>query len=131
MNTTDPIADYLTRVRNAIKARHKRLDVPASNLKRAITKILADEKYISGYTEITDDKQGLIRITLKTSEGVNAITGLRRLSKPGLRVYRSSKEIPRVMNGLGIAIISTSAGVMTDKQARLRKVGGEILCEIW
>ncbi|MBI1804916.1 MAG: 30S ribosomal protein S8 [Ignavibacteriae bacterium] len=131
MNTTDPISDYLTRLRNAIRARHKRLDVPASNLKRAITGILVQEKYIGGYTEITDNKQGIIRITLKTSDGANAITGLKRISKPGLRMYANAREIPRVMNGLGIAIISTSKGVMTGNDARAQGVGGEVLAEIW
>ena len=131
MNTTDPIADYLTRLRNAIRARHKRLDVPSSHLKREMTKILVDEKFIGSYTEIPDSKQGLLRITLKTTEGVNAITGLHRISKPGLRTYTSAKELPRVLNGLGIAIISTSRGVMTDKQARAQHIGGEVLCEIW
>jgi len=131
MNTTDPISDYLTRLRNAIRARHKRLDVPASGLKRAVTKILLEEKFITGYTEISDAKQGLIRITLKTTEGANAITGLRRISTPGLRMYASARDIPRVLNGLGIAIISTSSGLMTDKQARAKNVGGEVLCEIW
>src|SRR5258706_655044 len=110
MNTTDPIADYLTRLRNAIRARHKRLDVPSSNLKRAMTRILVEEKYIGGFTEVKDDKQGVLRIALKTSDGVNAITGLKRISKPGLRIYTNSREIPRVMNGLGIAIVLTSKG---------------------
>jgi small subunit ribosomal protein S8 len=131
MNTTDPIADYLTRLRNAIHARHKRLDVPASHLKRAMTKILQEEKYINGFTEIPDSKQGLLRITLRTTDGVNAINGLHRISKPGLRTYASAKDLPRVLNGLGIAIISTSRGVLTDKQARAKNVGGEVLCEIW
>ena len=131
MNTTDPIADYLTRLRNAILARHKKVDVPASSLKRAITRILVNEKYIIGYTEITDKKQGVIRIALKSSDGVNAITGLKRVSKPGLRTYTNAREIPRVMNGLGIAIISTSKGVLTDKDARAQSVGGEILAEVW
>ncbi len=131
MNTTDPISDYLTRLRNAIRARHKRLDVPASNLKRSMTKILLEEKFISGFTEVPDTKQGIIRITLKTSEGVNAISGLERVSKPGLRMYSSARDLPRVLNGLGIAIISTSAGLMTDKQARAKNIGGEVLCEIW
>ncbi len=131
MNTTDPIADYLSRLRNAIRARHKRVDIPASNLKRAITRILVEEKYITGFTEIADKKQGVIRLTLKTTDGVNAISGLRRLSKPGLRTYSGAAELPRVLNGLGIAVISTSKGVMTDKDARKQNVGGEILCEIW
>ncbi len=131
MNTTDPVADYLTRLRNAIRARHKRVDIPASNLKRAISKILLDEKYILGFTEVADKKQGTLRLTLKTTDGVNAISGLRRLSKPGLRSYAAADELPRVLNGLGIAVISTSRGVMTDKEARKQHVGGEVLCEIW
>jgi len=131
MNTTDPVSDYLTRVRNAIRARHKRVDVPASSLKRAITRILVEEKYIVGYTEIQDTKQGVIRIALKSSDGVNAITGLKRISKPGLRSYVNAREIPRVMNGLGIAIISTSKGVLTGKNAKAQGVGGEILAEVW
>ncbi|HUN64491.1 MAG TPA: 30S ribosomal protein S8 [Bacteroidota bacterium] len=131
MNTTDPIADYLTRLRNAIRARHKRVDIPASNLKRSITKILVEEKFISGFTEIADAKQGILRLSLRTTDGVNAISGLQRLSKPGLRLYSSSRELPRVLNGLGIVVISTSRGVMTDRNARAQKLGGEVLCEIW
>lgn len=131
MNTTDPISDYLTRLRNAINAKHKRADIPMSNLKRAISKILVDQKYISGYTEINDNKQGLLRITLRYNDGISCITGLSRISKPGLRVYKATDELPRVLNGLGIAIISTSKGIMTDKQARQQKVGGEVLCHVW
>ncbi|TLY28168.1 MAG: 30S ribosomal protein S8 [Ignavibacteria bacterium] len=131
MNTTDPIADYLTRLRNAIRARHKRLDVPASNLKRELSRILLEEKFISGYTDIPDKKQGLLRITLRSSDGVNAITGLKRISRPGLRVYVPARELPRVLNGLGIAIVSTSMGVMTEKSCAHKKVGGEVLCQVW
>lgn len=131
MNTTDPISDYLTRMRNAIRARHKRFDVPASNVKRAMTKILQDQKFITGFSEIKDNKQGVLRITLKYSDGINAITGLQRVSRPGLRSYASSEELPRVMNGLGIALISTSKGIMTEKDARTQRVGGEVLCKIW
>ena len=131
MNTTDPIADYLTRVRNAIRARHKRVDIPASNMKRALSKILLEQKFISGFSEIPDNKQGVIRLTLKYTDGINAIGGLDRISKPGLRVYSSAEELPRVLNGLGIAVISTSKGIMTEKQARDLKVGGEVLCHIW
>jgi small subunit ribosomal protein S8 len=131
MNTTDPIADYLTRLRNAIRARHKRLDVPASNLKRELSRILLEEKFISGYTDIPDKKQGLLRIVLRSTDGVNAITGLKRVSRPGLRVYVPARELPRVLNGLGIAIVSTSRGVMTEKTATVRKVGGEVLCHVW
>ncbi len=131
MNTTDPIADYLTRLRNAIRARHKRVDIPASNMKRALSKILAEQKFIQGFTEIPDAKQGVIRVALKYIDGVNAIKGLDRVSKPGLRVYRGSEELPRVLNGLGTAIISTSKGIMTEKDARTQKVGGEVLCRVW
>jgi small subunit ribosomal protein S8 len=131
MNTTDPIADYLTRLRNAIRARHKRVDIPASNLKRALSKILVEQKFIAGFSEIPDSKQGTLRVALKYTDGVNAIKGLDRVSRPGLRIYRGSGELPRVLNGLGTAIISTSRGVMTEKDARARKVGGEVLCRVW
>lgn len=131
MNTTDPIADYLTRLRNAIRARHKRVDIPASGMKRALSKILTEQKFITGFTEIPDNKQGVIRVSLKYTDGINAIKGLDRISKPGLRVYRSSDELPRVLNGLGTAIISTSKGIMTEKHAREQKIGGEVLCHIW
>ena len=131
MNTTDPIADYLTRLRNALRARHKRVDVPASNLKRELTKILIDQKYLSGYSEIQDNKQGILRIVLRYADGRSAITGLKRISKPGLREYVSSSELPRVLNGLGIAIVSTSKGIMTVNLASTVKVGGEVLCHIW
>ena len=131
MQTTDPIADYLTRIRNGIRARHKRIDVPASNLKRELTKILAERKFIAGFSEIKDERQGVLRIALKYTEGTNAITGLQRISRPGLRIYTPSDRIPRVMNGLGMALISTSRGVMSDREARTQKVGGEVLCYIW
>ena len=131
MNTTDPVADYLTRIRNAVRARRKRVDVPASSLKRAISKILADEKFIAGFTEIPDNKQGTLRINLRYANGVSAITGLTRISKPGLRVYGHAEELPRVLNGLGIAIVSTSKGLMTERQAKASKVGGEVLCHVW
>ncbi|HLF14321.1 MAG TPA: 30S ribosomal protein S8 [Bacteroidota bacterium] len=131
MQTTDPIADYLTRIRNGIHARHKRIDVPASNLKREITRILADKKLIAGYSEIRDNRQGVLRIALKYTEGINAITGLQRISRPGLRIYTQADRLPRVMNGLGLALISTSQGILTDRDARAKKVGGEVLCYIW
>ena len=131
MQTTDPIADYLTRIRNGIHARHKRIDVPASNLKREITRILADKKLIAGYSEIKDNRQGVLRIALKYTEGINAITGLQRISRPGLRIYTQADRLPRVMNGLGLALISTSQGILTDRDARAKKVGGEVLCYIW
>ena len=131
MNTTDPIADYLTRVRNAIRARHKRLEIPASNVKRAITKILLEQSYIAGFTEVKDNKQGMLRITLKYTDGISAIAGLSRISSPGLRRYAQTDNIPRVLNGMGVALVSTSKGIMTDRQARTNRIGGEVLCQIW
>lgn len=131
MNTTDPIADYLTRLRNAIQARHKRVDVPASNLKREITKLLLEQKFIAGYTEGAEGPQGILHIQLRYTDGQSALSGMKRISKPGLRHYVGSDELPRVLNGLGIAIMSTSKGVMTDRKARELRVGGEVLCHIW
>ncbi len=131
MNVTDPIADYLTRLRNAISAHRKRVDIPSSSIKREITKILKEKKYINDYSEIADNKQGIIRIQLKYSGGVNVIRGLKRISKPGLRVYADAENIPRVLGGLGIAIISTSNGLKTDKEAKQQHIGGEILCHLW
>ncbi len=131
MTMTDPVADYLTRLRNALGAGHKRVDVPASGLKREITKLLLEHKFIAGFTELKDSPQGTIRIQLKYNDGKPVISGLRRVSTPGLREYVDADSLPRVLGGLGIAILSTSNGVMTDKQARRAKVGGEVLCEIW
>lgn len=132
MHITDTIADLLTRVRNASSARHDTVDVPASNMKKAITRILLDEGYIKSFTVIEDGKQGIIRITLKYGAGKTpVITGLRRVSKPGLRIYTSCEDMPRVMKGLGIAILSTPSGVMTDKQAKKQNVGGEVLAFVW
>ncbi|MBQ1334603.1 MAG: 30S ribosomal protein S8 [Clostridia bacterium] len=132
MYLTDPIADMLTRIRNASKAKHDSVDIPASNMKKAIAQILLDEGYIKNFQIINDDQQGVIRITLKYGPGkVNSLTGLKRISKPGLRVYASCDELPRVLKGLGIAIISTSKGIMTDKEARKQNVGGEVLAFIW
>ena len=131
MNTTDPIADYLTRIRNAISARHKRVDVPSSRLKMQITKLLAEQNFISGYSEIKDNKQNIIRITLRYADGACAINGLKRVSTPGLRVYLPAANLQRVLNGMGIAVISTSRGVLTDGQAKAQKVGGEVLCHVW
>jgi small subunit ribosomal protein S8 len=131
MPTTDPIADFLTRVRNAAKAKHKRVDIPASNLKKAIAQILLDEKYISNYSVLEGDKQGTLRVHLKYQGGKPVISGLKRVSKPGIRRYRGSDELPRVLGGLGIAIVSTSKGVMTDHHARKLNVGGEVLAYIW
>lgn len=129
---TDPIADYLTRIRNAQQAGHRRVDIPASKLKRAMTKILADKGYISKYIDIEDGRQGIIRMFLKyDSYGHPVIRKMDRLSKPGLRVYEGGDNVPRAQNGLGIVILSTSKGVMTDKEARKLNVGGEILCTIY
>ena len=133
MHITDPIADMLTRIRNANSAKHDTVDVPASNMKKSIAQILLDEGYIKNYQLIDDGTQGIIRITLKYNQPnkEKAITGLRRVSKPGLRVYAGADEMPRVIKGLGIAIVSTSKGVMTDKAARAAHVGGEVLAFIW
>ena len=132
MNTTDPIADMLTRIRNANSKKHKTVDVPASNMKKAIANILFKEGYIAAYEEINDNTQGVIRITLKYDEnGARVIDGLKRISKPGLRVYASKEELPKVLNGLGIAIISTSQGLKTDQEARQEGLGGEVLAYIW
>ena len=131
MQITDPVADMLTRIRNAGSAKHATVDVPASNVKKAIAEILLEEGYIKNYQIINDGLQGIIRITLKYNGGEKAITGLRRVSKPGLRVYAGADELPRVLRGLGIAIISTSKGIMTDKKAREAHVGGEVLAFIW
>ena len=132
MNTTDPIADMLTRIRNANSQKHKTVDIPASNMKRAIANILFKEGYIAAYEEINDNTQGVIRITLKYDEnGARVIDGLRRISKPGLRVYASKEELPQVLNGLGIALISTSKGIKTDREARAEGLGGEVLADIW
>ena len=132
MNTTDPIADMLTRIRNANSSKHKTVDVPASNMKKSIADILFKEGYIAAYEEIENSNQGIIRITLKYDEkGARVIDGLKRISKPGLRVYASKEELPKVLNGLGIAIISTSKGLKTDKEARELGVGGEVLAYIW
>ena len=132
MQITDTIADMLTRIRNANSAKHPTVDVPASNMKKQIAQILVDEGYIKNFKVIDDDKQGVIRITLKYTENKSqVITGLRRVSKPGLRIYSNSKDMPKVMKGLGIAIVSTSKGIMTDREARKNNVGGEVLCYIW
>ena len=132
MQITDTIADMLTRIRNANSAKHPTVDVPASNMKKQIAQILVDEGYIKSFRVIDDDKQGVIRITLKYTENKSqVITGLRRVSKPGLRIYSNSKDMPKVMKGLGTAIISTSKGIMTDKAARAAHVGGEVLAFVW
>ena len=132
MNTTDPIADMLTRIRNASNSKHKTVDIPASNMKKSIANILFREGYIDAFEEIEDKGQGTIRITLKYVEkGAKIIDGLKRISKPGLRVYASKDELPKVLNGLGIALISTSKGIKTDKEARAEGLGGEVLAYIW
>lgn len=132
MQITDAIADLLTRIRNAQAEKHLTVDVPASNMKKSIVEILLNEGYIKSYTVIEDDKQGVIRIDLKyTAEKRAVISGLKRISKPGLRVYAGKDELPKVLGGLGIAIMSTSKGVMTDKQARKENIGGEVLAYIW
>ena len=133
MQITDTIADMLTRIRNASSAKHDSVDIPASNMKKAIAQILVDEGYIKNYQIIEDDKQGIIRVALKYqgSSKTPVIQGLRRVSKPGLRIYSSSEEMPKVMKGIGTAIVSTSKGVMTDKKARKENVGGEVLAFVW
>ena len=127
----DTIGDFLTRLRNALKARHKYVDVPASKLKLAMSEILREQGYIESVEKIDDNKQGVLRVTLKYTDGQPAILGLKRISTPGLRKYTSASETPRVLSGLGIAILSTPKGLMTDKQARSANVGGEVLCYIW
>jgi len=131
MVVTDPIADMLTRIRNALTAKHETVEIPASNMKKAIADILLNEGYISNVEVKNDDVQGSIVVTLKYSKDGNVISGLKRISKPGLRVYAKSNEIPKVLNGLGIAILSTSKGIMTDKQARANNLGGEVLAFVW
>lgn len=132
MNTTDPIADMLTRIRNANSAKHKTVDVPSSKMKTAIAEILFKEGYIKSFELINDENQGTIRITLKYDEkGTRVIDGIKRISKPGLRVYANKEELPKVLNGLGTAIISTSKGLKTDKEAREAGIGGEVLAYIW
>ena len=131
MSKTDPIADYLTRIRNAAKAKHRRVDIPCSNMKKAITQILLDKNFISGFTVLEDKKQNVLRINLKYHNGKPVISGLQRLSRPGIRTYRGANEMPRVLGGLGISIVSTSKGVMTDGQAKKNNVGGEILAYVW
>lgn len=132
MTMTDPIADMLTRIRNANMVKHETVDVPASNMKKELARILLEEGFIRGYDVIEDGKQGIIRIQLKYGQvGERVITGLKRISKPGMRVYAAKEELPKVLNGLGISIISTSKGILTDKQARNEGVGGEVICYVW
>ena len=131
MQMSDVIADMLTRIRNASNAKHQTVDIPASNMKKSIADILTKEGYVKGYQIVEDGKQGIIRVTLKYNGKEKAIKGLRRVSKPGLRIYASCEDMPRVMSGLGVAIISTSKGVMTDKEARKQNIGGEVLAFVW
>lgn len=132
MNTTDPIADMLTRIRNASQVKFKTVDIPASKMKKAIAEILFNEGYIKSYEEIKNENQGIIRISLKyTDKNQKVISGLKRISKPGLRIYASKDELPKVLNGLGIALISTSKGIITDKKAKELGIGGEVLAYIW
>ena len=132
MQITDTIADMLTRIRNASSARHETVDIPASNMKKSIAQILVDEGFVKSFQVIEDGKQGVIRMTLKYVDGKTpVITGMRRVSKPGLRIYTNCEDMPKVMKGLGIAILSTSKGIMTDKDARKANVGGEVLAYIW
>lgn len=132
MQMSDVIADMLTRIRNAGTARHETVDIPASNMKKAIADILLEEGYVKGVQVIEDGRQGIIRVTLKYGQGKkNTIHGIRRVSKPGLRIYSNCEDMPKVMNGLGIAIVSTSNGIMTDKRARKENVGGEIIAFVW
>ena len=131
MQMSDVIADMLTRIRNASNAKHATVDIPASNMKKSIADILVEEGYIKGYEIVDDGKQGIIRVTLKYLGKTKVIRGLKRVSKPGLRIYAGYEDMPKVMNGLGIAIVSTSKGIMTDKAARKANVGGEILAFVW
>jgi small subunit ribosomal protein S8 len=131
MHITDPVADMLTRIRNANSAKHPTVEIPASNMKKAIANILLEEGYIKNFQILDGNTQGIIQITLKYNGNEKAITGLRRVSKPGLRVYAGADELPRVLRGLGIAIVSTSRGIMTDKKARELHVGGEVLAFVW
>ena len=132
MKMTDPIADMLTRVRNASSVQHDTVDIPASNIKKEIARILLEEGYIKGYDVIEDGKQGLIRMQLKYGKnGEKVITGIKKISKPGMRVYADRNNVPRVLNGIGISVISTSKGIVTDKQARELGVGGEVICYVW
>jgi len=132
MSMTDPNADMLTRIRNACLAKHKKVDIPGSNMKREVARILAEEKFIENYLFVEDNKQGYVRLYLRYDEdGNSVIRGVRRISKPGLRVYVGKDEVPRVLNGLGTAILSTSRGVMTDRACREAGVGGEVICYVW
>ncbi len=131
MAVTDPIADFLTRIRNASKAKKVKVDIPSSNMKKGLAEILKQQSFIEDYSIAEDNKQNILRIQLKYTNGQSAISGLKRISTPGLRVYKNSSDIPRVLNGLGIAVMSTSKGLLTDKEARTQSIGGEVVCYIW
>lgn len=131
MTMTDPIADMLTRIRNANSVKHDTVEIPASNIKKEIARILLEEGYVKGYEVIDDKKQGLIRMQLKYVNGDKVISGIKRISKPGMRVYADKDNVPKVLSGLGMSIISTSKGILTDKQARKEGVGGEVICYVW
>ncbi len=131
MSVTDPISDFLLRIRNASKAKKLRVEIPASKMKQGLAEILKKESYIHDYSIVEDNKQNVIKIQLKYRDGSSAITGMKRISKPGLRIYKDAEQLPRVLNGLGTAIISTSKGLMTDKDARSQSAGGEVICYIW
>jgi small subunit ribosomal protein S8 len=131
MPVTDPISDFLTRIRNASKARKPMVDIPSSNIKQGLAKIMRDQNFIDDFSILEDNKQNVIRIKLKYTQGMPAISGLKRISKPGLRVYKPADELPRVLNGLGVAVVSTSRGLMTDREAKREAVGGEIVCYMW
>lgn len=131
MAVTDPISDLLTRIRNASQAKHLRVDIPSSNMKKQLVSILKQQNFIEDFTEIEDTKQNILRVVLKYRNGVPAISGLERVSTPGLRIYKNSEKLPRVYNGLGVAVISTSKGLLTDKQAKSQSIGGEVVCYIW
>ena len=131
MPVTDPISDFLLRIRNASKAKKLRVEIPASKMKQGLADILKRESYIHDYSIVDDNKQNVIKIQLKYRDGSSAISGLKRISKPGLRVYKDASQLPRVLNGLGTAVISTSKGLMTDKEARSQSAGGEVICYIW
>ncbi len=131
MPVTDPISDFLTRIRNAAKAKKVRVDIPASKMKISLAEILKKQNFIRDYQVVEDNKQNIISIILRYTDGESAISGLKRASTPGLRIYKNAKDLPRVLNGLGVAVISTSKGLLTDKDARQQSIGGEVVCYIW
>jgi len=131
MSVTDPISDFLLRIRNASKAKKLRVEIPASKMKQGLAEILKRESFIHDYSIVEDSKQNIIKIQLKYRNGSSAITGMKRISKPGLRIYKDASQLPRVLNGLGTAVISTSKGLMTDREARSQSAGGEVICYIW